>query len=116
MRKAPEIPKANPLGIFIVAEKFRFLTKLGTLIPDIAKTDLFDKYVPLLKSVVDEKLNAPTAILVWSTFSLEAYFKYLIRMERKSYKRRHYLDELFRLWGKTYVYASRTIFTTILRS
>src|SRR6516165_11396464 len=100
MRKAPEIPKANPLGIFIVAEKFRFLTKLGTLIPDIAKTDLFYKYVPLFKSVVDEKLNAPTAILVCSAFSLELYFKCLIRMGRKSYKRRHYLDELFEIMGK----------------
>jgi hypothetical protein len=70
---------ARPLDIFIVAEQFRFSGKLATLIPHHP----FFQMIPQLEFARDQ--NLPTAAMVCSAFSLELYFKCLIRIGRKSF-------------------------------
>lgn len=87
------MPKAKPLDIFIVAEQFRFASKLATLVPHHPALR-----IPALAFAHDT--NLPTASMVCSAFSLELYFKCLIRMGRKSFGREHDLAKLFALIGR----------------
>jgi HEPN domain-containing protein len=78
-----------------VAEQFRFDGKLATLIPH---HPVFQ--IPQLEFVRDQ--NLPTAAMVCAAFSLELYFKCLIRIGRKSFDREHDLSKLFSLIGRRY--------------
>src|SRR5437588_3741479 len=85
-------PKA--IDLFVVAEQFRWAGKLAYLIPLYAATDqkfAFARGVP----------NMPAAATTCLAFSLELYFKCLIRMNRKSFEREHDLVRLFKLIAKT---------------
>ena len=68
-------PNPKPLDIFIVAEQFRYAGKFATLIPVLATANpgWFD---------VARDLRMPTAAMVCAAFSLELYFKCLIRTEK----------------------------------
>ena len=87
------MPKAKPVDIFIVAEQFRFTGKLATLIPH---HPVFR--IPQLEFARDQ--NLPTASMVCAAFSLELYFKCLIRIGRKSFGKEHDLLKLFALVGR----------------
>src|SRR6516164_930635 len=87
------MPKAKPVDIFIVAEQFRFTGKLATLIPH---HPVFR--IPQLAFAHDQ--NLPTASMVCAAFSLELYFKCLIRIGRKSFGKEHDLLKLFALVGR----------------
>jgi hypothetical protein len=82
------MPNAKAINLFIVAEQFRVAGKLASLIPTLAATDLptfaFARDLP----------NMPTACMVCMAFSLELYFKCLIRMGRKRFAREHDLEKL----------------------
>ena len=93
MPKATPAPKPNPLNIFIVAEQFRYAGKFATLIPKLANDNpgWFD---------VARDIQMPQPSMVCAALSLELYFKCLIRMGNKSYKKRHDLEELFNLIGR----------------
>jgi hypothetical protein len=80
--------KAKAFHIFIIAEQFRYAGKLATIIP--MSDHKFAHFLP----------NLPTAAMVCSAFSLELYFKCLIRMSRKSFGREHDLTKLFSLIGR----------------
>jgi len=85
--------KPKPLDIFIVAEQFRFAGKLATLVP----------HHPSLKIsqlAFTHDQNLPTATMVCAAFSLEFYFKCLIRMEKKPYQTGHDLTKLFAFLGR----------------
>jgi hypothetical protein len=86
----PGVSKAKPLDIFIVAEQFRFTSKLATLVPHHPSLQ-----IPALAFAHDQFL--PTASMVCSAFSLELYFKCLIRIGHKSFGREHDLKKLFGL-------------------
>jgi hypothetical protein len=86
--------KPKPIDIFIVAEQFRFAGKMATIIPAIAAD------IPKLRPIYDEKFTAPTATMVCAAFSLELYFKCLIRIGRKPYQTGHDLVKLFNFIGK----------------
>ena len=96
-RRRPLRSKAKALDIFIVAEQFRFASKLATLVPHHPSLR-----IPALAFAHDQ--NLPTASMVCSAFSLELYFKCLIRLGRKSFGREHDLAKLFALIG----YRNRT--------
>jgi hypothetical protein len=86
--------KPKPKDIFIAAEQFRFAGKLATIIPAIAAD------VPKLRAIYEQKVNAPTATMVCAAFSLELYFKCLIRIGRKPYQTGHDLVTLFNFIGR----------------
>src|SRR5271165_471689 len=86
------MPKPRALHIFIVAEQFRFASKLATLIPLIGVNN------SALAFASDQRLQ--TASTVCSAFSLELYLKCIIRMECKFYGRKHDLSKLFALIGR----------------
>ena len=92
-RRRPLRPKAKALDIFIVAEQFRFAGKLATLVPHHPSLR-----IPALAFAHDQ--NLPTASMVCSAFSLELYFKCLIRLGRKSFGREDDLAKLFALIGR----------------
>jgi hypothetical protein len=92
-RRRPPRSKAKALDIFIVAEQIRFAGKLATLIPHHPSLR-----IPALAFAHDQ--NLPTASTVCSAFSLELYFKCLIRLGRKSFGREHDLAQLFALIGR----------------
>ena len=85
--------KPKPLDIFIVAEQFRFAGKLATLVPHHPSLKISQ-----LAFAHDQ--NLPTATMVCAAFSLELYFKCLIRMEKKPYQTGHDLKKLFDLFGR----------------
>jgi hypothetical protein len=85
--------KAKALDIFIVAEQFRFVGKLATLVPQHPTLR-----IPALAFAHDQ--NLLTASMVCSAFALELYFKCLIRMGRKTFGRQHDLAELYGLIGR----------------
>jgi hypothetical protein len=93
MRGGPNTLTPKPLDIFIVAEQFRYAGKFATLIPKLAAANpgWFD---------VASDLNMPTAAMVCAAFSLELYFKCLIRIGRKSYAGVHDLSKLFSIIGR----------------
>jgi hypothetical protein len=95
MRGHASALKPEPLDIFIVAEQFRYAGKFATLIPELAAANpgWFD---------VARDLNMPTAAMVCAAFSLELYFKCLIRMGRKPYAGVHDLSKLFSMIGRRY--------------
>ena len=83
----------KPLHIFVVADQFRAASKLAVLIPVLAIT------IPELHDA--RTLYLPTASMVCSAFSLELYFKCLIRIGRKAYPRSmHDLSKLFSIIGE----------------
>ncbi len=84
-------PKA--LNIFVVAEQFRFAAKLATAIPRMAAGN------PLFAFAVDVP-HMPTAAMTNSAFSLELYFKCLVRMSRKPLVKGHDLEKLFASIGQ----------------
>jgi hypothetical protein len=84
----PKAKQPRAINIFIVAEQFRFASKLATIIP---LTDLaFAGFLPVM----------PTAAMTCSAFALEVYLKCLVRMERKPIKRGHGLIALFNQLGR----------------
>ena len=85
--------KPKPLDIFIVAEQFRFAGKLATLV-----THHPSLKISQLAFAHDQ--NLPTATMVCAAFSLELYFKCLIRMEKKPYQTGHDLKKLFDFLGR----------------
>jgi hypothetical protein len=85
--------KPNALDIFIVAEQFRFAGKLATLVPHHPSLR-----IPELAFAQGQ--NLPTAAMVCAAFSLELYFKCLIRIGQKSYTGEHDLSKLFSLIGR----------------
>jgi hypothetical protein len=85
--------KPKPLDIFIVAEQFRFAGKLATLVPHHPSLKISQ-----LAFAHDQ--NLPTATMVCAAFSLELYFKCLIRMEKKPYQMGHDLKKLFDVLGR----------------
>jgi len=76
-------PKARAIDIFVVAEQFRFASRLAAIAP---ATD-----VPLFRLFP----AMPTAAMACSAFSLELYFKCLIRIGSKKSLRTHDLARLF---------------------
>jgi hypothetical protein len=82
------MPSARPLDIFIVAEQFRYAGKFAILVT----THMAPKYPELTFA---GNLNNVTAAMVCSAFSLELYFKCLIRMGHKSFGWEHDLERLF---------------------
>ncbi len=87
------MPNVRPLDIFIVAEQFRFTGKLATLIPH-------HPVFQIRQLAFARDQNLPTAAMVCAAFSLELYFKCLIRIGRKSFGREHDLVKLFALIGR----------------
>ena len=80
--------KPKPLDIFIVADQFRLVGKTLTI---ITRHPAFP---------VMHNQNPVTASMVCAAFSLELYFKTLIRMGRKTYGNEHDLSKLFYKIGR----------------
>jgi hypothetical protein len=85
-------PKA--IDLFVVAEQFRSAGRLAYLIPLYAA----DPAIQRLR--MGDLPNMPAAASTCLAFSLELYFKCLIRISRKSFEREHDLVRLFNLIGK----------------
>jgi hypothetical protein len=84
------MPKPKALDIFIVAEQFRLVSRLPTMVTQH----------PMFRIPALADQNLTIASMVCSAFSLELYFKCLIRMGRKSFGRQHDLAKLFALIGR----------------
>jgi hypothetical protein len=92
MPRQPQTLRPDPLHIFLIAEQFWITSRLAFRIPQIAPA------VPALSEAVGWSLL--TSSMANAAFSLELYFKCLIRLGRKSFGRKHDLESLFNLIGK----------------
>jgi hypothetical protein len=92
MRNSRVTPKPKAVNIFIIAEQFRLASKLATLAPLMV-----DRY-PEFEFVRNNHML--TASMVCAAFSLELYFKCLIRIGHKAYELDHNLERLFQLVGR----------------
>jgi len=102
MQKRNVAPKAKPLHIFIVAEQFRLADKLATLAPQMGDTYIEFEFA--------RGLYIKQASIVCAALSLGFYFKCLIRIGYKSYRRIHFLDELFELMAQNHRAAIKRYF------
>src|SRR5436305_1632709 len=95
----------NPLEIFVIAEQFYLAGILAARLPDHAA-----KKMPGYELFRGLR-NMPAAATTCFAFSLELYFKCLIRMGGKHYEKRgHDLVRLFRLVGKRHQATIRRYF------
>ncbi|HET9848693.1 MAG TPA: hypothetical protein VFR68_09085 [Candidatus Dormibacteraeota bacterium] len=85
-------PKA--VDVFLVAEQFRTAAAFAINIPVIAWS------IPVPELYDARGLYLPTAYMACKAFSLELYFKCLLRMGRKPIERGHDLEELFSRIGQ----------------
>lgn len=84
------------MDVFIIAEQFRVLGKLGALVPTLGQQ--FGPYHPFFLGMRGE--NLITASTVCLAFSLELYLKCLLRIEKKDYGKEHNLAHLFDMLGR----------------